>query len=450
MAAIKLDLSASYMSSGEFASQSKSLYAQTERLLVASHDNSYQSDEAFMHTPFDRDMRNRIHEAVRDKKALEPSLIVLIGIGGSNLGCLAVYQALYGLLYNDQNPPTAFYCADTLDDGQLKDLVRIAESSLNKGKKILVIVVSKSGTTLETLVNAAFFIDLLKKHQPDDYHRYLVYITDKDSPLWVDGIKQRVDCLPIPKKVGGRYSVFTAAGLFPLAMLGVDINALCAGAQEVMVQCGGACVVPERSAHALSHDPALSASALYYHWQHGKIIHDLFLFSPRLSLLGAWYRQLMGESIGKRNDLKGNLVEIGIIPTVSIGTTDLHSVAQLALGGPRVTFTTFVITKINSSSPHVPVCDDVPTISGTQERSVDNIKHAIIEGVQKAYFTDKRPFMTVELDGITPQSIGAFLYYKMIEMVYLGFLLKINPFDQPQVELYKKEARQILERKQSH
>jgi glucose-6-phosphate isomerase len=442
MAAMKLDLSASFITSHELKVLGKSLYAPKERLLSALHDNSYQSDEAFMHTPFDSHMRQRVHELVQDKKSLDPSAVVLIGIGGSNLGCVAVHQALYGLLYNEQKQIPAFYCADTIDDAQLKDLLGILEKILFDGKKILVIMVSKSGTTLETLVNAAFFINLIKKYQPLDYHRYLVCITDKDSLLWTDSMQHSIDCLPIPKKVGGRYSVFSAAGLFPLAMLGVDIDTLCAGAQEI--------IVDEKSAYAVTDDAALSACVLYHHWQHGKIVHDLFLFSPRLSLLGAWYRQLMGESIGKRNDLKGNLVEIGIIPTVSIGTTDLHSGAQLALGGPRVTITTFVISKVNPHSLHVPVCDDIPSVAGTHEKSVDSIKQAIIQGVQTAYHADKRPFMTVELDHITPASIGAFLYYKMIEMVYLGFLLKINPFDQPQVELYKKEARQILERKQSH
>ena len=140
-----------------------------------------------------------------------------------------------------------------------------------------------------------------------------------------------------------------------------------------------------------------------------------------------------------------------------IGTTDLHSMVQYTLGGPRNAFTTFVsvaealsekqvpaCVQISAQEP-VPVCPEIPTLMGVQGKSVNTIKHAVLEGVKKAYAGADRPYMSLELKSISPQAIGAFLYFKMIEIVCLGHLLTINPFDQPEVELYKREARKILE-----
>ncbi len=418
----------SRVSADELAALFSRAKAQKDRFAYARKDVLYSTDEAFMHTPFDDVSYSLMCSLVHHKLALNPCLVLLIGIGGSNLGALAVHQALKGTFSNNVNPDVSFYCADTIDDDQLKDLLQIVEGTLLSGKTIMIVVVSKSGATIETLVNATIFINLLKKYRPQEYQQYIVYISDENSPLSHAAALHGIDHLSIPQKVGGRFSVFTAAGLFPLALAGVDVSAL------------------RQGAHAfLEDDPLLSACLLYYHMHHGKKIHDLFLFSPRLALLGAWYRQLMAESLGKNVDKNEAPIQTGMVPTVSIGTTDLHSMTQLALAGPRIIYTTFVVQALEQISLTVHKCPEVPIEETVTGRSVDTLKHVILHGTQRAYIRQKRPFTTLELRTIDAQSIGAFLSFKMIEIAYVGFLLNINTYDQPEVELYKTEVRNILE-----
>jgi glucose-6-phosphate isomerase len=146
----------------------------------------------------------------------------------------------------------------------------------------------------------------------------------------------------------------------------------------------------------------------------------------------------MGESIGKTND-------VGIIPTVSVGSTDLHSVGQLYLGGPSVIFTTFVLVEKNKSNLVLPRDHSFDSlVPHLQGKSFAMIMDAIIEGTQHAYRTAKRAYVTIALPEKSAYYMGQFMQLKMMEMVYLGFLLDVNPFDQPAVEQYKKETRRLL------
>lgn len=153
----------------------------------------------------------------------------------------------------------------------------------------------------------------------------------------------------------------------------------------------------------------------------------------------------MAESLGKEFDRNGRKVNVGITPTVSVGSTDLHSVAQLYLGGPYDKFTTFISIENSRSRLLVPLRDDysdlVPGIDG---KSLDEILSAILEGTKEAFRKDKRPFIEISLPDKSESAIGQFMQLKMIETMYLGHLLNVNPFDQPDVEKYKKETRRIL------
>ena len=373
---------------------------------------------AFMNLPHDHTMHDYIMSVVEAKKALKPTLLLVIGIGGSNLGTLAVHEALHGIYYNQKNPALKFYCADTIDTQRARDLLFLVEQELKQNNSIIIALITKSGTTTETLINASLFVNLLKKYKPQNYAEYLVIITDQNSPLWHVGKQEQCAVLEIPTAVGGRYSVLSAVGLFPLGLLGVDIKKLCSGARE-----------------ARSDNAAISAALLFAHYSTGKNIHDTFLFGPDLGALGAWYRQLMGESLGK--------LHAGITPTVSLGTVDLHSVAQLYLGGPLDKFTTFV-TQTPPQELIIPAtifADLKPVGAG---KSIGSLQKAIFNGVWAAYYKEHRPFVTFDLGVITPEVLGQFLYTKMLEIVFLAHLMKVNPFDQPQVELYKKEAQKFL------
>lgn len=415
-AALQFDCSHSGISSTEIQHLSFRLASTVSELAAARHDHRYTNPSSFMFTPFDDTIRQKVHTLAAH---YNPDLVIVIGIGGSSLGMQAVAQALESQRCNH----VKYHVADTIDDTGLATLERITTGALNEGKKVVGVVISKSGTTLETLINASFFIQLLTKHK-QDLAQTLIIISDAGSPLEEFAQAHSIPTLCIPTTVGGRYSVFTAAGLLPLTLVGIDIDALCAGAQSY---------IPE--------DATSSAAITYAHYQQGRPINDLFLFSPALSGIGAWYRQLVGESLGKETTAQPTTKQ-GITPTVSIGTTDLHSVAQLYLSGPQDKFTTFVY-QLTSNSPTIPLITDL-TPSLLRDQTVASVKQAIFQGVTAAYIEKERPFCVIELAALNAHVIGELLYAKMIEIVYLGTLLDVNPFNQPQVELYKKKTYQIL------
>ncbi|HEB41507.1 MAG TPA: hypothetical protein ENI08_00615, partial [Candidatus Dependentiae bacterium] len=358
-------------------------------------------------------------------------------IGGSHLGTAAIHEALYGKFYNEQNPAIKVYFADTVDTDYIYDIILLVEQEIEKGHHIIINVVSKSGRTTEIIANFEIFLYLLQHYRTIDYHHYVVVTTDENSPLWDLAEEKGLSRLAIPKKVGGRYSVFSAVSLFPLAMLGVNIDQLLAGARTM--------VAASMDTDIFANNVALSAAILYCQYQKNITIHDTFLFSVDLENVGKWYRQLLGESIGKERDRQGNKVFVGITPTVSIGSTDLHSVGQLYLGGPYDKFTSFISVQKSKSNIVVPVLDEFEQlVAQIQGKRLSLIMDSVLEGVYAAYQKSKRPFISIVLPEKSAYYVGQLLQFKMIEIMYLGYLLDINPFDQPQVELYKKETRKIL------
>ena len=190
---------------------------------------------------------------------------------------------------------------------------------------------------------------------------------------------------------------------------------------------------------------AISAAIQYLHYESGKNISDLFLFANDLESLGKWCRQLMAESLGKEFNKKGETVNIGITPVISIGSTDLHSMAQLYLGGPNDKFTTFLSVENSNSHMSIPRLKGYSKlVYGIQGKSLEKIMSAIMEGTKAAFRNCRRPFMEVKLPCKSEYPIGQFLQFKMMETIYLGYLLGVNPFDQPNVENYKEETRKIL------
>lgn len=403
--------------------------------IAAAWRAGYDTEYASLSLSSDQQMLENVRKLAKEKKEINPKMMILIGIGGSNLGTIAVYQALKTACENHDATLPLFF-ADTLDPRYISPVYRKAEQCLKNREKILLVIISKSGSTTETIVNAKLFVDLLDQYQKESAAEQIVFITDQDSPLHQAAQKIGASCLFIPKKVGGRFSVLSPVGLFPLEMLCINTGPLLQGALSVKDIC---------TTKDLSQNPAaLSAATMYYYYQKGMVIHDLFLFAMSLRGVGAWYRQLMAESIGKANNKRGESVHVGITPTTSMGSIDLHSVAQLYLAGPNNRLTTFVRVG-KQEELLVPFSGLLSEIaSGVNGKSFSEIMHAIYEGTQKAYEYQKRPFLSIEFPEISAYYLGQFLQIKMVEIMYLGYLFDINPFDQPQVELYKKETGKIL------
>lgn len=409
------------------------LLPEIERI-AAAYQYGYDTQYASVNVPFDGQMVRLVQSMVQDKQKKRISALIVIGIGGSSLGAKAVHEALNGLYYNEKTTQTKLYFVETVDSDAVADLLAIMQAMLKRGEHILVNCISKSGSTTETIANYELFIQLLKDYYADQWHEQVVVTTDKDSLLWRLAAKNNIARLPIPARVGGRYSVFSAVGLFPLVLAGIDIQALLDGAQRMFNVCTNM---------ALHDNPAaLSAAILVEQYNKSITIHDMFLFSVELSAIGSWYRQLVGESLGK---LSLQDVEVGITPTVSIGSTDLHSVGQLYLGGPKKTSTTFVTVRHTAATCLVP---DYPEfeqlVAHIQTKSLSSIMDAIISGTLAAYDEKKLAYLLFQLPEKNPYYIGQLLQLKMIEVMYIGHLLHVNPFDQPHVEQYKVETRKIL------
>jgi glucose-6-phosphate isomerase len=398
----------------------------------------YESDLASLYLPDDRQMLAEVRQTIGENLQLKPVYLVVVGIGGSNLGTIAVQEAILGKLYNQLTASTKVLYADTVDSDSINDIITLVKPILERGGNIVLNVISKSGTTTETIANAEVLIDLLRRHKKD-YKNCITVTSDKDSELWDIAVREGFNVVEIPRKVGGRYSVFSPAGLFPLGLLGINIERLLDGARSMRDTC--------INMNVEKNPAAISAALQYLHYMSGKNISDLFLFANALESLGKWCRQLMAESLGKEFNKKGETVNIGITPVISIGSTDLHSMAQLYLGGPNDKFTMFLSVENSNSQVKLPNLREYSKlVNGIQGKSLESIMSAIMEGTKAAFRKGKRPFMEVKLPCKSEYYIGQFLQFKMIETIYLGFLLGVNPFDQPNVESYKEETRKILQK----
>ncbi len=386
--------------------------------------NNYLFNESSINLPLDEDLAQ--HLVSLKKKLVNSKLkyIVVIGIGGSSLGTKAVYDALYGF-YDVVEParyPKMLF-ADTSDTAVLSKLANFL-SEIQNPEEVLIDTISKSGSTIEPIAN----LELILGHAPKLKSR-LVITTVYGSALWNIAQGQGVELLPMPEKVGGRYSVFTSVGLFPLLCAGINIFEMLEGALELRNKCLDA---------DFSKNPALiSAVAAFLAYQSGKSIHDLFIFHPELESLGKWYRQLMGESIGKDG--------VGITPTVSIGSTDLHSMYQLYIGGVKDKFFTFISSAGHNEPLAIGIAPEFPlTVGSLAGKDTNQIMKALFESVKEEYALNNLPYVEIQLQNISEKSLGKFMQMKMMEIMYLAKLLNVNAFDQPDVEGYKVYMKKFL------
>lgn len=402
----------------------------------ADMQDGFDSQYAAVYLPFNSAMIDEIKNTVKLYELEKPDMLIIIGIGGSNLGTKAVQEAILGVF--EHALPFEIYYVDTVDPDAVETICAMASRLMKVGKNVLINIVTKSGLTTETIVNGTIFIDLLKKYYGSDYTKHLVVTTDYESPLWNIAVQEKWPLLGIPKKVGGRFSVLSAVGLFPLALMNIDIDQLCAGAAVMTQQC----LLTDMELN----NAAQSAAVIYNLYKEGYVIHNFFPFSVYFQGLGMWYRQLMAESLGKEIDLAGAPVHVGITPTVSIGSVDLHSIVQLHLAGPYNTLTTFIGIETWQSTVRVPEYKELDDIvKNVQGKQLSAVMNAVCDGTLHAYSVKQRPFISVKFPAKTEFYLGQFLQWKIFEIIYLGYLFNIDPFTQPHVELYKKATRELLE-----
>ncbi len=418
----------------ELTKTAASLNEYRAHLQAVAQKTDYADPECSLQLPSDDGQLERAQALVEAIKTPTLQYIVVIGIGGSNLGTQAVYDAIAGsmsLLY-DRLPKLLFL--DTVSDERMTAVVRIL-SRMPSREDFAIISVSKSGGTTETISNTEVLWRSLEEQFGDVRDRFC-FITDEGSNLWKASEQHKTHRIAIPKQVGGRYSVMSAVGLVPLLLGKIDIEAMRSGARDAL---------QDNLSDDLTRNHALvSAACTYLHAELGRSIHNSFVYAAKLESLGKWYRQLMGESVGKEKNLNGDVVNAGITPIVSIGSTDLHSMAQLYYGGPDDKFTNIIYSfkgDINLVPREMKMPGLVQDIGG---KSLEQITAAIVGGVKAAYKNKQRPFLEIDMEGITPRELGYYLQFRMIEMMYLAKLMNVNAFNQPAVESYKEATRELL------
>jgi glucose-6-phosphate isomerase len=293
--------------------------------------------------------------------------------------------------------------------------------------------ISKSGTTLEPALGFRILRqDLVERYGEAEADRRITVVTDvRRGALREMATARGWDAFVIPDDVGGRFSVLTPVGLLPLAVAGVDVRALLAGAAAMRE----ACAEPD-----LRENPAhLYAGIRYALSQRGYFTEVLATFQPELQLLGEWWKQLFGESEGKQGK--------GVFPASAVYTTDLHSLGQYLQDGRRSLLETFLVAREDAPAITVPAAPGGGDLDGLEYlagQRVDAINWKAYQGTQRAHLSGGVPCLALELDQVTTAAVGALVYMFEKAVAIGGRLLDVNPFDQPGVEAYKKEMFRLL------
>lgn len=390
---------------------------------------AYQALPGFINAPFDEMMCETIMHYIQAKQLAHDDVLVVVGIGGSGLGTQAVYQALRHLI---PSAPAVIF-ADTLDPLLAAHACRVLENYLRADKRVVIVISSKSGNTLETIAYSEVLLAILKKYRATNYADDVIVTSDMHSPLmdWA----RNIGCmqLVLPTIFEGRFTVFSPIGLMPLALLGIDINQLCGGAQQATHElCSG--VWQEHAA-------IRGTCAVFKQYLSGNYLLDFFAFAWPLLGLGGWYRQLIAEGLGKT--YQGSK-QPSLVPLVTRGSNDLHCMVQLYLGGNMPAFTQFVTVDQWPDDVVVPTSTQLPGAQRYAGKSFTQLMDVLFESTRRAYVKQNKPYVHVAFDELTADRVGYFLQTYMIQMVLLSRLFGVNPYDQPHVELYKKEARALL------
>lgn len=357
--------------------------------------------------------------------------LVVIGIGGSYLGARATVEALRHSFYNQmpkakRGTPEIYFAGNGLSPVYLSHLLELLE-----GKEVSVNVISKSGTTTEPAIAFRIFREYLEKRYGKEEARKRIYATTDANrgALRTLADQEGYETFIIPDDVGGRYSVLTAVGLLPIAVSGADIEQLMAGAADAV----DALAVPDLAANP-AYQYAAARNALY---RKGKVVELFVNYEPALRTTAEWWKQLFGESEGKDHK--------GILPHAVEFTTDLHSMGQYVQEGLRVIFETVV--RVDKPKLDFPLGTDAANLDGLNflsGRTVDYVNKKAFEGTLLAHTDGGVPNLVVTMPELTEYHYGQLVYFFEKACAVSGYLLGVNPFDQPGVEAYKQNMFALL------
>ncbi|WP_442955846.1 glucose-6-phosphate isomerase [Paenibacillus sp. y28] len=381
-------------------------------------------------TNYDKEEFVRIQEAAKRIQSDSDALVV-IGIGGSYLGARAALEMLTHSFYNvlpkgQRKTPEIYFVGNNISSTYVTHLLQVLE-----GKDVSVNVISKSGTTTEPAVAFRLFRDLLEKKYGKEAARKRIYATTDKArgALKTLADAEGYESFVIPDDVGGRYSVLTAVGLLPIAAAGIDIEAMMQGAADA-----SRAYANPNLAENPSYQYAAVRNALY---RKGKAIEIMVNYEPSLHFVSEWWKQLYGESEGK--DFKG------IYPASVDFSADLHSMGQFIQEGTRNLFETII--QIDRVPEEIVIGQDAENLDGLNflaGKTMDFVNKKAFEGTMLAHTDGGVPNLIVTLPDISAYSFGNMVYFFEKACGISGYLLGVNPFDQPGVEAYKKNMFALL------
>jgi len=361
----------------------------------------------------------------------DADVLIVIGIGGSYLGAKAALECCGHSFYNNLNKkqrnktPEIYFAGTNLSGTYLRHLIDVIDN-----RDYAVIVISKSGTTTEPAIAFRLFKQLLEEKYGKQGAKTRIYaVTDKSKgALKTLAQREGYDTFVVPDDVGGRFSVLTAVGLLPIAAAGIDIDQLMRGAADAMKQ---------YSLPFAANDCYRYAAARNILLRKGKNIELLVNFEPRLQYIAEWWKQLFGESEGKEGK--------GIFPAAANFTCDLHSLGQYIQEGRRDLFETMLeITQPELDLVVAPEADDLDGLNYLAGKSLDYINKKAAEGTLMAHTDGGVPNLVLRIPEITPYYAGQLFYFFEKACAVSGYLLAVNPFDQPGVEAYKRNMFRLL------
>ena len=379
-------------------------------------------------TNYDKEEYERIKKAAK-KIQQSCDVFIAIGIGGSYLGAKAVVDFMKSPLYNNlkKDTPDVYFSGCNISAQSLNELLSICE-----GKDVCINVISKSGTTTEPAVSFRVFRELLEKKYGKEGARERIFVTTDKARGTLKQFSDEAgyETFVVPDDVGGRFSVLTAVGLLPIAVAGIDLDGLMQGAAAAAEKFASVKNVEEND--CLKY---VAYRNLLY--RQGKTTEILVSYEPYAAMLNEWWKQLYGESEGKDGK--------GIFPASVIFSTDLHSLGQFIQDGNRNLFETVVSVKEADEKLAVPYdaanVDGLNFLAGTD---LNQINKTAMQGTILAHIDGGAPNLLIELDRKNEFCLGYLLYFFEFACGVSGYVLGVNPFNQPGVEAYKKNMFALL------
>ncbi|MDD3833309.1 MAG: glucose-6-phosphate isomerase [Oscillospiraceae bacterium] len=378
-------------------------------------------------TDYDKTEISRIkNAAARIQK--DTDVFVVIGIGGSYLGARAAIEFLKSPLYNQKrkNTPDIYFAGNSISSSALAELLELCE-----GRRLSINVISKSGTTTEPAIAFRVFRDFLERTVGAEEAKKRIYITTDKARGTLKELSDRegFESFVVPDDVGGRFSVLTAVGLLPIAVAGCDIDGLMKGAAQAQQELS---------------DPDLSKNDCYRYaavrnilLRKGRAVELMVSYEPNYAMMSEWWKQLYGESEGKDGK--------GLFPASVVFSTDLHSLGQFVQDGSNILFETVVL--FDEIQKEIVVKEDKENSDGLNflaGRTMEYINQKAFEGTVLAHSDGGTPNIVLRVPAVSEQELGYLIYFFEKACAVSGYLLGVNPFDQPGVESYKRNMFALL------